>query len=429
MNWSQITNELLVLLEEYIQIDTSNPPGNEDAACQWLKNIALKENIDYQIIASGNHRSNFMASINSTLPVEKKIILLNHIDVVPAEKHDWNFDPFSGKIQANYIHGRGALDMKGMGIIELMTLIILNRENYSKRNIVFLASADEESGSQFGIEYLAQHHPELIDASFIINEGGIGTINAFGKQEKIFNVGISEKSPCWLKIKVSGDAGHGSKQTFESANVKLVHALNKIINHKFDIQISEEVRQYYSALKELDIIDDEIDDQFFHSIIKHDSYANSILTNSVAITQLDAGYKNNVVPSMASASLDVRLVPGYDFEQFIDELKNIIDDNSVEIEKVFTSSTSTSPIDNNIYTSIQKVVNQIMPDASVVPYVTTGFTDSRVFRRLGVPAYGFIPVLVSKDELRGIHGVDEKISTDNLLLGVKILYHLIHQLD
>tara|TARA_B100001996_G_scaffold350634_1_gene310141 strand:+ start:936 stop:2225 length:1290 start_codon:yes stop_codon:yes gene_type:complete len=429
MNWSQVKNELLVLLEEYIQIDTSNPPGNEDVACRWLKNIVLKENIDYQIIPSGDNRSNFIASINPALPVEKKIILLNHIDVVPAEKHDWNFDPFSGKIQSNYIHGRGALDMKGMGIIELMTLMILNRENYSKRNIIFLASADEESGSKFGIEYLALHHPELFDANFVINEGGIGTINAFGKQEKIFNVGISEKSPCWLKVKVSGDAGHGSKQTFESANVKLVHALNKIINHKFNIQISEEVRQYYNLLKELDIIDDEINDQFFNSIIKHDSYANSILTNSVAITQLDAGYKNNVVPSMATASLDVRLVPGYDLEKFIDELKLIIDDQSVEIEKVFTSSTSTSPIDNTVYASIKKVVNQIVPDALVVPYVTTGFTDSRVFRRLGVPAYGFMPVLVSKDELRGIHGIDEKISLDNLLLGVKILYHLIHQLD
>ncbi len=429
MNWSQVASEAQAMLEEYIRIDTSNPPGNEDNACKWFKHIALKENIDYQIIKSENHRSNFIANINSTLPSEKKIILLNHIDVVPAKKQDWNFDPFSGKVQDNYIHGRGALDMKGMGIIELMTLLILHRENYAKRNIVFLASADEESGSKFGIEYLSENHSELLDANFVINEGGIGTINAYGKHEKIFNVGISEKSPCWLIIKVSGDAGHGSKQTFESANVKLIHALNKIINHKFDIQISEEVRQYYNFLKDLNIIDDEINDQFFDARIKHDSYAHSILTNSIAVTQLDAGYKNNVVPSIASASLDVRLVPGYDLEKFIDELKIIINDHDVEIEKVFSSSTSTSPVDNEPYGSIKKVINQLVPDASVVPYVTTGFTDSRVFRRAGVPAYGFIPVLVSKDELRGIHGIDEKISLDNLLLGVKILYHLIHQLD
>ena len=125
----------------------------------------------------------------------------------------------------------------------------------------------------------------------------------------------------------------------------------------------------------------------------------------------------------------MRLVPGYDLEKFIDELKIIINDHDVEIEKVFSSATSTSPVDNEPYGSIKKVINQLVPDASVVPYVTTGFTDSRVFRRAGVPAYGFIPVLVSKDELRGIHGIDEKISLDNLLLGVKILYHLIHQLD
>lgn len=429
MNWSLVANELSVMLEEYIQIDTSNPPGNEANACKWFKTIAIKENIDYQIIQSEDNRSNFIANINANLTSEKRIILLNHIDVVPAEVEDWNFAPFSGGTQDGYVHGRGALDMKGMGIIELMTLILLHRENYSKRNIVFLASADEESGSKFGVEYLVKNYPELFDASFVINEGGIGTIDAFGKQEKIFNVGISEKSPCWLNLKVSGDAGHGSKQTFESANVRLVYALNKIINHKFDIQISREVHQYYSFLNKLNIINDEVNDKFFHSVIKDNSYAHSILTNSIAITQINAGYKNNVVPSIASASLDVRLVPGYDPEQFIDELRIIINDPNISIEKEFISSTKTSPIDNYAYNAIENVVKKIVPEASVVPYVTTGFTDSRVFRRLGVPAYGFMPILVSKDELRGIHGVNEKISLDNLLLGVKILYHLIDQLD
>ena len=158
MNWSQVTNELSVMLEEYIQIDTSNPPGNEANACEWLKNIALKENIDYRIIQSEDNRSNFIANINSKLTSEKRIILLNHIDVVPAEEEDWNFAPFSGITQDDYIHGRGALDMKGMGIIELMTLILLHRENYSKRNIVFLASADEESGSKFGVEHLIKNY-------------------------------------------------------------------------------------------------------------------------------------------------------------------------------------------------------------------------------------------------------------------------------
>ena len=429
MNWSLVANELSVMLEEYIQIDTSNPPGNEANACKWFKTIAIKENIDYQIIQSEDNRSNFIANINAHLTSEKRIILLNHIDVVPAEEEDWNFAPFSGSTQDGYVHGRGALDMKGMGIIELMTLILLHRENYSKRNIVFLASADEESGSKFGVEYLVKNYPELFDASFVINEGGIGTIDAFGKQEKIFNVGISEKSPCWLNLKVSGDAGHGSKQTFESANVRLVYALNKIINHKFDIQISREVHQYYSFLNKLNIINDEVNDKFFHSVIKDNSYAHSILTNSIAITQINAGYKNNVVPSIASASLDVRLVPGYDPEQFIDELRIIINDPNISIEKEFISSTKTSPIDNYAYNAIENVVKKLVPEASVVPYVTTGFTDSRVFRRLGVPAYGFMPILVSKDELRGIHGVNEKISLDNLLLGVKILYHLIDQLD
>ena len=173
MNWSQVANELSVMLEEYIHIDSSNPPGNEANACKWFKTIAIKENIDYQIIQSEDNRSNFIANINANLTSEKRIILLNHIDVVPAEAEDWNFAPFSGGTQDGYVHGRGALDMKGMGIIELMTLILLHRENYSKRNIVFLASADEESGSKFGVEYLVKNYPELFDASFVIKEGGM----------------------------------------------------------------------------------------------------------------------------------------------------------------------------------------------------------------------------------------------------------------
>ena len=263
MDWSQTTQELSQMLEEYIQIDTSNPPGNEADACKWFEEIAIREKIDYQIIESGKNRSNFIASLNSSLPSKEKIILLNHIDVVPAEKKDWNKDPFSGLVQNQYIHGRGALDMKGMSIIELMTFILLKRSGYSKRNIVFFATADEESGSKFGVEYLLDRYPEFFKANFVINEGGIGTINGFNKEEKIFNIGISEKSPCWLDLTVNGEAGHGSKQTFESANVKLVNVLNKIVNHKFVIQITPEVQQYYASLRHAGIIDSKIDEQFF----------------------------------------------------------------------------------------------------------------------------------------------------------------------
>ena len=429
MNLNLIREEASLMLSDYLKVNTSNPPGSELSACKWLSEIFVQEQIEYKIINSTEHRGNLIAEINPDLPSSSKVILLNHTDVVPAIKEDWSFDPFSGLIKDNFVHGRGALDMKGMAIIELMTLILLKRNNYSKRNIVFMATADEESGSEFGIEYLAKNHKDLLQANCVINEGGIGTINAFNKQEKIFNVGISEKSPLWINLIYQGKSGHGSKQNFESATIKMIETLQKILDHDFPLEISEEVMQYYAYLHESNIIDNAIDVKFYESIVKNDTYANSILHNSVALTKINGGYKNNVVPSTVSAALDIRLVPGYDSEDFLRELKNIINDDQIIIEKVFSSSTKTSSINNKIFASIQQSITAVVPDALVVPYVTTGFTDSRVFRRIDIPSYGLMPILVNKTDLRGIHGLDEKISIDNLLLGIKILYDLINRLD
>ncbi|MDG1989893.1 MAG: M20/M25/M40 family metallo-hydrolase [Dehalococcoidia bacterium] len=429
MNWDLIREEASQLLSDYLKIDTSNPPGKELSACNWLSEILAQEQIEYKIINSDDSRGNLIAGINNDLPSNTKVILLNHIDVVPAIGEDWSFDPFSGLVKNSFVHGRGSLDMKGMAIIELMTLILLKRNNYFKRNIVFMATADEESGSEFGIEYIAKNHKDFLQADFVINEGGIGTINAFKKQEKIFNIGISEKSPLWINLIVNGKSGHGSKQNFESATMKMIEVLQKILDHNFPLTISEEAVQYYNYLRQANIIEDDIDSKFYESIIENDSYANSLLHNSIALTKINGGYKNNVVPSKVSAALDIRLVPGYNPESFLLELKNIINDDQIIIEKVFSSSTKTSSVDNEIFSSIQQSIKSVIPDALVAPYITTGFTDSRVFRRIGVPSYGFIPILVNKTDLRGIHGLDEKISIDNLLLGIKILYDLVNRLD
>ena len=429
MNWNLIREEASLMLSDYLKVNTSNPPGRELAACKWLSEIFIREQIEYKIINSAVDRGNLIADINPDLPVSNKVILLNHTDVVPAIKEDWTVDPFSGLIKDGFVHGRGAIDMKGMAIIELMTLILLKRNNYLKRNIVFMATADEESGSAFGIEYLLKNHQNLLQANFVINEGGIGTINAFNKQEKIFNVGISEKSPLWVNLIYQGKSGHGSKQNFESSTIKMIETLQKILDHNFPLEISEEVMQYYVYLHESNVIDNNINVKFYESIVKNDSYANSILHNTVALTKINGGYKNNVVPSTVSASLDIRLVPGYNPEDFLHELKKIINDDQIIIEKVFSSSTKTSLANNEIFALIQQSITAVVPDALVAPYTTTGFTDSRVFRRVDIPSYGLMPILVNKTDLHGIHGLDEKISVDNLLLGIKILYDLMNRLD
>jgi len=274
-----------------------------------------------------------------------------------------------------------------------------------------------------------KNHKEVLDADLVINEGGIGTFNAFNKQENIFNIGISEKSPLWLKIIINAESGHGSKQNFQSSTYKLILTLQKIIESNHSLQLSKEVEQYYRYLHQAGMIDVNIDNTFLNDIRNKDKFANSILTNTIAITRIDAGYKNNVVPSTASASLDIRLVPGYSASQFISDLQLIINDPTVVIKTIFHSSTKTSSINNKYYEAINQSIKKIVPNAIVVPYVTSGFTDSRIFREMNIPAYGFIPILVTKQDLLGIHGIDEKISIDNLLLGIKILYEFLTNID
>ncbi|PZC40969.1 MAG: Acetylornithine deacetylase/Succinyl-diaminopimelate desuccinylase [Chloroflexi bacterium] len=429
MNWEIIKQEASKMLSEYIQVCTINPPGDEVKGCNWLASIAENENLDYSLMLTDDKRANFITQINKDLQKKSKIILLNHIDVVPASSEEWKDDPFSGVIRDGYVCGRGALDMKGMAIIELMTLILLKRNNYKKNNVIFLATADEESGSKQGVNFLLKNHKEVLDADLVINEGGIGTFNAFNKQENIFNIGISEKSPLWLKIIINAESGHGSKQNFQSSTYKLILTLQKIIESNHSLQLSKEVEQYYRYLHQAGMIDVNIDNTFLNDIRNKDKFANSILTNTIAITRIDAGYKNNVVPSTASASLDIRLVPGYSASQFISDLQLIINDPTVVIKTIFHSSTKTSSINNKYYEAINQSIKKIVPNAIVVPYVTSGFTDSRIFREMNIPAYGFIPILVTKQDLLGIHGIDEKISIDNLLLGIKILYEFLTNID
>ena len=217
VDWDAVTEEATRLLAEFIRIDTSNPPGRERAACDWLAGLFRAEGIDDIAFYDASDSSEYGAdrmNMTATLAgdgTKAPLILLSHTDVVPVERQYWDFEPFSGAVVDGVIYGRGALDMKSMGIMELMAMFIIKRHKLPHtRDIVYMALADEEAGGAWGIDWIEAHHPELLDAEYVINEGGWGTAEVFGVRRPAFNCSISEKGPLWLKLIAEGRPGHGS---------------------------------------------------------------------------------------------------------------------------------------------------------------------------------------------------------------------------
>jgi acetylornithine deacetylase/succinyl-diaminopimelate desuccinylase-like protein len=332
----------------------------------------------------------------------------------------------SGLVKDGLIWGRGTLDMKGMGVMELMSFLLHVRHKLPlRREIVFMAVADEEAGSDFGVEFLDREHPELLDVDYVINEGGTGTMEVLGVERPTMNIGVSEKGPFWLKLKTTGRPGHGSVPHDDNAADRMVRVLDRIQEWERPLMPAPEVREYFSQLHDAGILADEPTDEVLGRLADEHPRIKSVQTNSISLTSLNAGVKHNVIPAQAEATLDVRLVPGYDPERFIEELTEVIDDEAVEIERIFESSTPPSRLDTELYQVMTAQAKDAIEDVVVVPSVSTGFTDSRVFRRRGVPAYGFVPVLLGPDEVGRAHGNDERISIENLRLGMQILHRTV----
>jgi acetylornithine deacetylase/succinyl-diaminopimelate desuccinylase-like protein len=285
-----------------------------------------------------------------------------------------------------------------------------------------MAVADEEAGSAYGVEFLAREHPEVMACEYVINEGGTGSTEVFGVERPTFNIGVAEKGPFWLKLTARGRPGHGSVPHDDNAADRLVRALERIQQWERPLMPSPEVREYFRQLEAAGVLKEPLSDDLLRRLADEHPRVRSVQTNSISLTTLEAGVKHNVIPAEAHATLDVRLVPGYDGDRFLEELRTVIADERVEIEEVFRSSTPPSPLDTELYAVMTRVAKDAIEEAVVVPGVSTGFTDSRVFRRLGITAYGFVPILVEREDTGRVHGNDERLSIDNLRLGMQILH-------
>jgi acetylornithine deacetylase/succinyl-diaminopimelate desuccinylase-like protein len=259
----------------------------------------------------------------------------------------------------------------------------------------------------------------------VINEGGSGTVEVLGVERPTFNIGVSEKGPFWLELKTTGNPGHGSVPTADNAAVRLARALARIADWDRPLMATPEVMEYFQQLHDAGVLDEAPTDAVLARLADQHPRLRSLQTNSISLTTMNAGVKMNVIPAEATATLDCRLVPAYDPEQFMAELIGVIDDPEVRITRVFESSTPPSPMNTELYGIMTATAKSAVEEAVVVPGVSTGFTDSRVFRRRGTTSYGFIPVLLGPQEVGRAHGNDECLSIDNLRMGIQVLHDTI----
>jgi acetylornithine deacetylase/succinyl-diaminopimelate desuccinylase-like protein len=431
-----LEQEAVSLLSRYIQIDTTNPPGNEIKAAQFFKEIFDREGIEARIIESAPGRGNIYARVRGS-GAKKAVMLLNHMDVVPADAKLWKEAPFSGTVKDEHIWGRGALDMKGPAIAELMTLVALKRNNVALRgDVIFLGTADEEAGGALGAEFLLEKHPELFaNVSVVLNEGGGVRLDNNGKVQS-YSVSVAEKTPLWLRLIATGAPGHGSTPIRDAAVDRLVLALGRLVAYQTPIKVVPEVQKFFADTAAGEPENRRRQYQDLRTALKDPTFAidftsnprnNASVRNTISVTRLQGSDKVNVIPAHASADIDVRLLPGEDPQSFIGEVRRVIGDESIRIEVLLSFPAATSPADPEAMKAIQELAKTHDNNVPVVAPLVRGFTDCHFFRARGISCLGFMPLRnIASEGL--VHGVDERISLDSLRSGVRSLYELVHKL-
>ena len=434
-------HESIELLSQYLQIDTTNPPGNEDKGAAFFADIFEKEGIDYTVYepegASGKGRTSIRARISGS-GSEDPLILLNHIDVVPAEKDQWSCDPFGGEVKDGYIHGRGAIDMKGQGIMELVAFLSVHRSgSVPKRDLIFLAVADEEVGGVYGVDYLLKNHSDDFSSGLVLNEGGFGVSNLLPDNRPAIFIAAAEKATNWMQISAEGPAGHGSVPQPDNALERLIRGLNRLQQMDNPITITETTAEYFKRLAQswdfLKPYQADGREETLITCLTESGFADipqmsAMLRNTISTNVISAGASVNVIPSRAVAKLDVRILPGQDPEAFKARVEDQLGDDELQVSFIARDRALASPFATPEFEVIEKVFNKRFPEAIVTPFLVFGSTDSRFFREKGMISYGVFPVIMTVEDVQMVHGIDEKISEENMVQGTETYTEIVAKL-
>ena len=443
-DFARAKDRVAELLSRAIQIETVNPPGDEKPLAAFFSKILSKAGIETRVIDTppGDSKIGRAAvwGVVRGSGGRQPIVLLSHLDVVPADPDAWHTEPFAAVRQGDTVIGRGSLDAKGISIVHLLTLLELaKREPPLKRDVVFLATPDEESGGADGAGFIVRERPDLLGgAEYLLTEGG-GILKRGSDDPALWRIGVVEKSPCWLRVVAHGTPGHSSVPPLDAAVPRLIAALERVGRIESPVRVVPEVAQMYRALAELAPPEDVAGYADFARHLSEDPaflrrfmtlrFQAALVTNTLTVTVLEGSSRTNVLPAEAVAHIDARLLPGESCERLTRLIRKVIADPGISTEVLLSFESRSSSADTPLYAAIEAIAAKSDPPAHTVPSVSIGFTDAHYFRDVGVTSYGFTPRAMRREDSSGVHGRDERADIGSLAMAVTLLIEILEELD
>ncbi|HWF83988.1 MAG TPA: M20/M25/M40 family metallo-hydrolase [Vicinamibacterales bacterium] len=421
-NWTSVGAEATKLLEDYVRIDTSNPPGDTRKAADFLAAIFEREGIPVTRYESAPGKAIIYARLKATVtpPAGKALVLLHHMDVVPADRSRWKTDPFVPTIAGNELWGRGSMDMKGLGVAHLMAFLELKRQRVPlTRDVILLAEPDEEVGGAMGARWMIANHYAELDPEYVLDEGGFGSRDLFAPGKLVYGISVAEKKLIWLKVRAEGISGHGSQPIEQNPNDHLVKALARLL---------AQPEAATAAASRTSSQPDVVQMMKAHvGTFASNKFINAIQHSTISLTWMRSGVgdppKINVIPSVAEAGLDCRVLPGTTRDQWIAEIKARLADPSLTIDVINESDDPVvTPSGTLLYRSLDAAIKRRHPDATVTPMLVPYGTDSNAFRPKGVKSYGIFPAILSAETVASMHGDGEHVPVDGIREAAQVFF-------
>ena len=426
-----------------IRMDTVNPPGREMGVARYMDDVMRGAGIETTLLEPSPGRAALIARLRGSAK-QRPVMMMAHMDVVGVERERWTTNPFGGEILDGFLYGRGAIDDKGMLAVNLQTMLLLNEHVVKKggtldRDVLFLATSDEEAEGDFGIDWVIANHPEILEAEFALNEGG--RLREIEGRLGYAAVQCGEKVANVLRLTAVGSPGHASIPIPDNAVVRLARAVAATAAHKEPVMVTDISRAFFKGLNGFwkeprvqaamaDIVsDDPRRVEAGAAIVAENPPFDAMIRNGIAPTMLSAGVRPNVIPAEASATLNVRLLPGQSLEDLMARLRKSIPDDSVTVSVESRGHEGPpSPDDTPMYRAIRDAIAELAPNVPVVPFLSTGATDSAPLRHAGVKCYGLLPFPLSEGDEARMHGHDERVSVASLAFAVKLSWRIFNQI-
>lgn len=440
-DWERARRETVEHVQRMIRMNTVNPPGNELQLARYLDSTFRAAGIESRLFEPAPGRGAVVARLKGS-GAKRPVLVMGHMDVVGVERDKWTVDPFAAEVRSGYLYGRGAIDDKGMLAANLQTMLLLKRHVVDAggtlaRDVVFVANADEEAGGDYGMGWLIKHHPELVRAEFALNEGGRTRI--VGGKPLYVAVQNTEKVPHVVTVAARGPGGHASVPLPGTAIARLGRALERIAAHREPVQVNPTTRRFFGELAR--VWPDAVERRAMADVASRDSRRvqrgarvlgrtpvfDAVLRTGISLTMVSGGIRSNVIPTAATATLNVRTLPGASIDSVVARLRRVVGDSMVELTVAERGEDApASSFESPMFTAIADAAKALDPTLAVVPYLSTGATDSARLRQLGMQALGVLPFPMSQDDEDRMHGNDERVPLESLHFGTRLIFEAVY---